>query len=1032
MRISDQIRTQLCCLMFVVFGFLLITGTTLADSYYGWTGSTRSTGSIHNVSVGFPTGSDQWIYDGSNKGWYRSADEGLNWEHLWTEEINAANFNFVMSSKIEPEILYAGSYGNKIRVSEDKGESWQEITVLPTVFQRMDSGLVNPTNSREAFIALAAQGVARIRYDGVEYYREIIDCGDRHIFDMVMDPDDTDTIYLATDNNGVCRLVRMLGDYWVFQDGSSLPSLIITAICHDPNVSNCLYAGNSGGTVYVRDSTTMSWAPLPEFYPDWKIDALVCPPDGNIDVIAASNGLIFAYNGTNWTIMNAPIREGCMIYSMEYSHDTGNLLVGTDSGCVVYISDLDTWQLRNKGLRNIIVNKLLFHPLNSQWLVMATEGNGIFTSRDVGQTWLSANPGLSNLYVRDIVRDPLNPTIIYAAHLKGFARSVDNGVSWEEPWDLEFQAERIVCLVENGHTVMLIGHRNEDAPVEYATIYRSEDQGDTWTGVTTPNNSKKIRELAVHPSNPGIIYAFTEDDINNIWKSIDGGVEFTHWTPSGLSGKIVNFVIDPDNTQNMWAVVNNSGVYRSTDGGDIFIQCSGTNDDTWPELAIDPTDHQKIYICSDEPVYRPLGMKVSINGGADFSQSAEFGTGKALSCLATDFHHNRIFMFDIMGNQWNYSFTTSTWEEQSNQYIELPYIVNDYENHPDEPSTIYAATHGYGVWRSDDGGLTWTAKNKEMEEFPFVFSLETDVRTPDRLLAGASQDGFQINRIFESTNKGNSWEMLSIPPLDTAEIVDIEVIDFEEREDIWIASYGNGVYVSLSNGASWNPRQIIPIPPGNFITSVTHSFYESQDEPWIHVASHGGEGAFVYEPDDHVFVANNNGLPRDSITGQIFVDRIIAVPGVDGYLYASLADGSLYFTDNNGAMWHPESRSIQTSGFKGRSCITQFQVAYTIPPFRQSDIEIHDAVIVHGSMANGVAVKMNNNSEWQPVPATGLNPADWAHSYSLGIVAGQGFYTLMQGITLSDSSDSMAEQFSIPLAPVPEQIPCQKSFRSGF
>ncbi|HPQ40811.1 MAG TPA: hypothetical protein PLV45_10600, partial [bacterium] len=772
----------------------------------------------------------------------------------------------------------------------------------------------------------------------------------------------------------------------------------------------------------------------PEFNPDWRIEALVCPVSGDIDLIAASNGRLVAYRASagTWTPMDTPVRDGNRVYSMKTSPATGNILLGTDSGCYAFIPDLNTWQIRNHGLRNILVNKILIHPSNSMSMVMATEGNGIFVSRDGGNTWIASNPGLANLFVRDIARDPLDPARLYAAHLKGFARSDDDGVSWTQPWSQELQAERIVPLVQNNQTVLLLGHRDPDAP-SLSTIYRSVDQGDTWTASTLPANPKNIREIIVDPVDPLTIFA--TGDSNNYWKSMDYGVSFDNWNPSGLSGgptATIRLVIDPMNTQNMWACGRNSGVYRSVDGGDSFTSCAGTGGAIWPELAIDPTAPGRVFICSDEPIYNPPGMMVSVNGGESFTQVQEFPAGTALSSMNTDFNHDRIFVFDMTGNQYNFDPGAGVWLPQDNQYIQLPYTVTDYENDPFHPDTIYAATHGEGIWRSGDGGSTWQSIAMGMENYPYVFSLDTDARQPGRLLAGASQPGFMTHKVFQSIDAGAHWTPLGNLPVVTGEIVDIDILDESiGQNDIWIVTYGDGVFISMNSGSDWESRSIIPSPPGSYITSVTHSFYGSQEEPWIHVASHGGEGAFIYDPNNEVFMPNNTGLPRDVATGFIFIDRILADPASPGTLYAAISDGTLYKTDNNGALWYAERSETCPGWTVHRTGINQVRKRYTVPPYRQSDVVFIGDVIVHGSVTGGVACKAPG-SGWQTLPPTCLLPESWAYNYSLGAISNEDIITILMGTTMVDSPNLLSEQFSIPIASPALKIPCKKFAAGGF
>ncbi|MBN1295347.1 hypothetical protein JXA80_01115 [bacterium] len=1011
------------------------TGNALEDPCSGWTSTTQSVGSIQNVSCGWSSDDTVWVYGGGITGWYRSDDEGLTWEHRDTDPLDtsdAGNYFRIFASPGESGLLYAGSYGNTIRVSENNGDTWTALETPVTV--EMITGLVNPLNPREAFIGLADQGIARLRHTGSAWEITLSNVDDS-VYDMVMDPADTNTIYLATAHHGISRLVRLIGDDWIFHSDGQNPVATITAICIDPDTPDTLYAGSNrdnGGTIWKGDGSIdgrFTWIELPPFYPDWRIDTLVCPSTGDFDLIAASNGRLYAFRESTgtWTPMVTPIREGNRVFSMTESSKTGNILLGTDSGCYAFLPALNTWQIRNHGLRNVCVNKILVHPSNPFSMVMATEGNGVFTSRDAGQIWMACNPGLTNLFIRDITRDPLAPDRLYAAHLRGFARSDDGGVSWTQPWAEELQAERIVACVQNNQTVLLLSHRDSSNPTT-ATIYRSVNHGDTWVPVSVPVNTRDIRELVVHPINPSTIYACSES--SGSWISTTYGLSFDPWTPTGLPQSCIRLVINPLNQQTLFACGANA-VYRSVDGGNSFSLCSGTSGRRWLELAIDPANPDRIMICGDSPIYNPPGMKESIDGGGTFNEVPDFPQGRALPCLMTDFDDNRIFLFDMRGNQYAFDFGTGSWNPRNNHYIQLPYTVTDYEIDPFDPHTIYAATHGDGIWRSEDSGWTWHSVSTGLEDYPFVFSLEADARQRGRFLAGASQSGFTMHTLFQTVDSGVDWVILGNPPVNR-EIVDIDIVDDPvAQEDIWIATYGDGVFISHNNGSDWESRMIVPMPPGNFITSVTHTYYGSQEEPWIHVASHGGEGAFVFDPDDRVFVPNNTGLPRDSSTGFIFIDRIFSDPSVPGTLFATIPDGTLYKTVNNGALWLIE-RSGRTESISLHRCgINQVRDRYSVPPFRQSDLIRIGDIIVHGSVMYGVMYQ-SPGTQWCEAPPVGLTPESWAFNYSLGAVLNSEAWTVLMGTTMVESPHPLAEQFSITLtSPMLDNL-CKKTRGDGF
>jgi len=69
-------------------------------------------------------------------------------------------------------------------------------------------------------------------------------------------------------------------------------------------------------------------------------------------------------------------------------------------------------------------------------------------------------------------------------------------------------------------------------------------------------------------------------------------------------------------------------------------------------------------------------------------------------------------------------------------------------------STLYAGTSGGGVFRSTNGGDSWTAVNTGLM-YPYVYALAIRPDTPTTMYAGTYSGG-----VFRSTDGGDSWTAL--------------------------------------------------------------------------------------------------------------------------------------------------------------------------------------------------------------------------------------------------------------------------------
>ena len=113
----------------------------------------------------------------------------------------------------------------------------------------------------------------------------------------------------------------------------------------------------------------------------------------------------------------------------------------------------------------------------------------------------------------------------------------------------------------------------------YDKLYKTTDQGDSWSAISPVVTSELLRYIAVAPSDPNTIYVATHDTIA---RTTDGGETWSYvsgWDP------IVNFVVsyiavDPTNPQRMYVTLSGYAagmkVFMSPDGGTTWANYSGT------------------------------------------------------------------------------------------------------------------------------------------------------------------------------------------------------------------------------------------------------------------------------------------------------------------------------------------------------------------------------------------------------------------------------------------------------------------------
>src|SRR5581483_10758424 len=177
-----------------------------------------------------------------------------------------------------------------------------------------------------------------------------------------------------------------------------------------------------------------------------------------------------------------------------------------------------------------------------------------------------------------------------------------------------------IAVSESDPSIVYIGYA-------VGGVFKSENNGTTFTPVFEGYTTASIGDIAIHPTNPNIVYVGTGEPNNRqtssfgdgIYKTTDGGKTFQN---IGLkeTQTIARIVIDPKNPETVYVASPghlfgpnpDRGIYKTTDGGKTWNKIKFIDNDTgFTDIVLDPTNSSTIYAAS----YQRRRSGCCFNGG---------------------------------------------------------------------------------------------------------------------------------------------------------------------------------------------------------------------------------------------------------------------------------------------------------------------------------------------------------------------------------------------------------------------------------
>ena len=391
------------------------------------------------------------------------------------------------------------------------------------------------------------------------------------------------------------------------------------------------------------------------------------------------------------------------------------------------------------------------------------------------------------------------------------------------------------------------------------------------------------------------------------------GLEFRNIGPAIMGGRIDDFAVVESDPSTFYVGTASGGILKTTNNGTTF---EPVFDDqlvsSIGDLAIAPSDPQVLYVGTGEPNNRQSsswghGVYKTLDGGRSWQHLGLADTHHIGRVLVHPRDPNVVYVA-ALGRLWGpsrerglYKTTDGGRTWSNTRFVDEDTGFVDVAMDPQSPDTLYAASyqrrrtpHGFsgggpgsGLWKTVDGGATWTKLTKGLPEGEIGrIGLAVYLREPQ--IVYATIEHAKEGGTYRSDDRGESWTKMSSTNPRPSYYSKIRIDPNSDRR-IWVM--GAPMYVSEDGGKT-------------FRTDVVDKIHGDYHAIWINPAN-----------SNHMLVGSDGGIHLSYDRGRSF-DFVNTVPLAQFYEVAvdNRVPYHVYGGLQDNGSWSAPSRTLTRQG----------------------------------------------------------------------------------------------------------------------